>query len=92
MNSVDAPETFLDADQRFHGLLLQSSRNGMFLRLRSIIDEALRDRAHALQHHGSARTHDAVLHRQVARAVADRDGARAAAATREIVELTVSVG
>ena len=92
VDAVGAPPAFLEADQRFHGLLLQASRNLLFLRLRSIIDEALRDRADAARHSGPAREHDAALHRQVALAVANRDGERAAAAAREIVVLTLDDG
>ena len=89
VDAVDTPAAFLEADQRFHGLLLQASRNRLFLRLRSIIDEALRDRADAMQQ-GPAPRHDAELHRRVATAIADRDSAAAAAAAREIVVLNVN--
>lgn len=92
VETVGSAPSFLDADQRFHGLLLQASRNRLFLRLRSIIDEALRDRADAVRRHGSARRRDAVLHRDVADAIAAGDGERAAAATREIVVRTIRDG
>lgn len=89
VNAVDSPRDFLDADQHLHGLILTASHNSLFLRLRSIIDEALRDRADALHGHGPMRIRDAILHRELAHAIARGDGGGAAAAAREIISLTV---
>ncbi|MCU1557874.1 MAG: FadR family transcriptional regulator [Microbacteriaceae bacterium] len=80
----DGP-AFLDADRRFHALLLAAAGNGMLARLRDVVDEALRERTPGDPAHWQAAPGDIALHREVATAVAARDAERAAVAMRRIL-------
>lgn len=88
--AADGSADFLEADRRFHALILRAARNPMLLRLRSIIDATLSDRAETVSARGIARPHDAALHRELARAIKRHDGAGASTAAREIVDLTAA--
>ena len=76
---------FLDADRRFHGLLLGAAGNGMLARLRDVVDEALRERTPADPARWEVAPADVALHHAVARAVADGDGDSAALGLRRIL-------
>lgn len=76
---------FLEADQRFHGLVLAASRNSMFERLHTVVDEALRERAGRGAPTFPPGARDLELHERIAAAVEARDGALAAGAARELI-------
>jgi DNA-binding FadR family transcriptional regulator len=78
-------DAFLDADRRFHGLLLRAAGNGMLARLRDVVDEALRERTPADAARWEVAPADVALHHAVARAVAEGDGESAALALRRIL-------
>jgi DNA-binding FadR family transcriptional regulator len=80
----DGP-AFLDADRRFHALLLAGAGNRMLVRLRDVVDEALRERTPGDSHRWQEAPDDVALHREVADAVAAQDAERAAATMRRIL-------
>jgi DNA-binding FadR family transcriptional regulator len=79
------PARFLAADQRFHGLILTAAGNAMFLRLRAVIDETLRERASSHELHAADPT-DVALHAAVADAIAHRAPDLAAEKMRALIE------
>ncbi len=83
--SVDG---WLAADQRLHGLVLAASGNGLFARLRSVIDAALADRALHERPELPPEPHDVHLHVDMVAAIVSRDGETAARLMREIVVRT----
>jgi DNA-binding FadR family transcriptional regulator len=76
---------FLQADRELHGQVLALSGNSMFIRLQTVIEEALRERSDV-----SPEPHDVALHVEVAAAVGAGDADRAARVMRDIVERTRS--
>lgn len=85
------PTDFLQADRALHSAVLALSANSMFTRLRTVIDEGLRDRALRERAGLAPDPVDLALHVEVARAITAGDGPAAAAAMREIVERTSPV-
>jgi DNA-binding FadR family transcriptional regulator len=83
---------FLDADRRFHALLLEAAGNGMLARLRDVVDEALRERTPADPARWEIAPGDVELHREIALAVGAGDGEAAAAAMRRVLTAAPSVG
>lgn len=83
-----AGEAFLDADRRFHGIVLSLARNGMLARLGVVVDEALRERTPTSVIRWEHAPADVALHRAVAAAIAHGDGTAAAEAMRQIVDPT----
>lgn len=81
---------YLDADQHLHGLVLVASGNAMFMRLRSVIDAALTERALHERAELPPEPHDVALHVEMAAAVAAGEPARAAALMRKIILRTLS--
>jgi DNA-binding FadR family transcriptional regulator len=80
-------DVFLRADSEFHQLVLRLSGNALFVRLQTVIDEALQEwTLHGRGPLPEAR--DVALHTSVADAIARGDGEAGAAAMREIVERT----
>jgi len=79
---------FLEADRRFHGMVLALARNGMLARLGAVLDEALRERTPSSVIRWEHAPADVALHRSVAAAVAHGQGEAAAAAMRQIVDPT----
>src|SRR5699024_9866157 len=82
------PTVFLAADRDLHAAGLALSGNAMFARLRTVIDEHLRDRALRERVGLPPEPHDLALHQQVARAIGDGDPSAAASAMSEILERT----
>jgi DNA-binding FadR family transcriptional regulator len=82
------PDVFLRADRDLHAAILKLSGNIMFERLRSVIEEALRERALHEHVERRPRSHDIDLHRRVAQAVAAGRSEAAASAMRDIVDRT----
>jgi DNA-binding FadR family transcriptional regulator len=76
---------FLEADRELHGQVLALSGNSMFIRLQTVIEEALRERSDL-----NPEPHDVALHVEVAAAVGAGDADRAALIMRDIVERTRS--
>jgi DNA-binding FadR family transcriptional regulator len=84
-----SPDSFGAADRLFHDLLLESSGNLLFARLGLVIGEVVQGRAAEQSASGPDRR-DMELHLAVAAAVDSQDGRGAAAAMRQIIELTAS--
>ncbi|WP_371878010.1 FadR/GntR family transcriptional regulator [Shinella zoogloeoides] len=80
-------EAFTGADTRFHETLLKASHNQVFHQLSSIIHAALSYALHASN--SAAARHDEALgvHRELVDALRFRDGARAEACSRHILDL-----
>jgi DNA-binding FadR family transcriptional regulator len=83
-------EGYLEADQRLHGLVLAASGNSLFVRLRSVVDAALADRALHERPRVPPEPHDMRLHVDMVAAIVSRDGETAARLMREIVVRTDS--
>lgn len=79
--------TFTEADVAFHALLLESSGNPMLAQLADVVEVVLRARvrSHLLT---EVRENAIALHRGVARSVRARNGAKAEAAVRRLLEET----
>lgn len=88
LQQADGPEAFLAADAELHAAVLALSGSAMFVRLRRVIEEGLRDRALLERAHLAPDARDVALHGEVCRAIAAGSPAAAAAAMREIVERT----
>ncbi|WP_022882908.1 FadR/GntR family transcriptional regulator [Gryllotalpicola ginsengisoli] len=83
--SGGAAERFFAADVRFHALLLAASRNAMFVRLQSVVAEALRERSLGGHPHFPPSARDVKLHRDIAEAVVGRRPEEAAELTRALI-------
>ena len=80
-------EAFTAADTRFHETLLRASHNKVFHQLSSIIHAALSHALHASNRAAAKRDEALAEHRALADAVRLRDGARAEACSRRILDL-----
>ncbi|WP_422115698.1 FadR/GntR family transcriptional regulator [Brachybacterium sp. UNK5269] len=82
------PAAFLAADRDLHAAVLALSGNAMFARLRTVIDEHLRERALRERAGLPPEPQDLALHQQVARAITEGSPSAAASAMGEILERT----
>ena len=80
-------ETFTAADARFHETLLRASHNKVFHPLSSIIHAALSYALHASNRASAKRDEALDVHRDLVDALRLRDGARAEACSRHILDL-----
>lgn len=87
-DSTVAQDSFLDADRALHATVLALSDNAVFARLRTVIEESLRERALVERADLPPDPHDVDLHLQVARAISEGRDEDAARAMREIVVRT----
>ncbi|UEJ81211.1 FCD domain-containing protein [Brachybacterium halotolerans subsp. kimchii] len=85
---VDGPDSFLAVDSALHAAVLALCDNAMFARLRTVIEESLRERALVERADLPPDPHDVDLHLQVARAIREGSAEDAARAMREIVVRT----
>ncbi|UDF28257.1 UNVERIFIED_ORG: FadR family transcriptional regulator [Roseateles sp. XES5] len=83
----DDLETFTAADARFHETLLKASHNQVFHQLSSIIHAALSYALHASNSAASGHGEALDVHRELVDALRLRDGARAEACSRSILDL-----
>ncbi|WP_152353794.1 FadR/GntR family transcriptional regulator [Brachybacterium subflavum] len=79
---------YLHADSLLHAQVLALSANAMFIRLRAVIEEGLRERALHERIDLAPEVHDVDLHSEVVRGIRAGAPQAAAAAMREIVERT----
>lgn len=77
---------FLEADRRLHGMVLAASRNAMFVRLQSIIEEALRERTPAEPIAWDASLADVQLHARLVDCIVSGDSDSAADVMAQIVQ------
>lgn len=77
---------FLEADQRFHRLVLSASRNSMFARLHSVVDEALRERASRGAETFPPSARHVELHAAIAAAISAGDAGEAGTAARLLID------
>lgn len=80
-------EAFTAADTRFHETLLKASHNQVFHQLSSIIHAALSYALHASNRAAGKRDEALDVHRELVDALRLRDGARAEACSRQILDL-----
>ncbi|CAK7257739.1 GntR family transcriptional regulator, galactonate operon transcriptional repressor [Shinella sp. WSC3-e] len=80
-------EAFTAADTRFHETLLKASHNQVFHQLSSIIHAALSYALHASNQAADKRDEALGVHRDLVDALRLRDGARAEACSRRILDL-----
>lgn len=80
-------EAFTAADTRFHETLLKASHNQVFHQLSSIIHAALSYALHASNQAADKRDEALGVHRALVDALRLRDGARAEACSRRILDL-----
>ncbi|QRI65973.1 FadR family transcriptional regulator [Shinella sp. PSBB067] len=80
-------EAFTAADTRFHETLLRASHNKVFHQLSSIIHAALSHALHASNSASPRREEALGVHRELVDALRLRDGARAQACSRSILDL-----
>jgi GntR family transcriptional regulator, galactonate operon transcriptional repressor len=80
-------EIFTAADARFHETLLRASHNQVFHQLSSIIHAALSYALHASNRASAKRDEALDVHRELVDALRLRDGARAEACSRHILDL-----
>ena len=80
-------EVFTAADARFHETLLRASHNQVFHQLSSIIHAALSYALHASNRAAVKRDEALDVHRELVDALRLRDGARAEACSRHILDL-----
>lgn len=83
---------FLVADRDFHAMILAASGNRMFAKLRTVVEENLRDRTLRELADQEPDATDVALHVQVAEAVARGDAAVARELMAQIIERTGAVG
>jgi len=85
--AANTPETYQEADQEFHAIIAECSRNTLFQSLYTVVENALRDAAmERFRENGRCFKRQAVhagFHSRVAAAIARRDGDEAA---REMYE------
>jgi DNA-binding FadR family transcriptional regulator len=87
-SAADDGAAFLAADHGLHGAVLALSANAMFVRLRAVIRESLRERALVERADLPPDPHDVELHLQVVRAVAQGRAEEAARDMGEIIGRT----
>ena len=83
----DDLEAFTAADTRFHEALLKASHNEVFRQLSSIIHAALSHALHASNRAAGGRDEALGVHRELVEALRLRDGGRAEACSRRILDL-----